>query len=609
MKKILIGILILFIISTIVPIPIAADDTYQGINYINPSIFNVAVTSDELSSTTQLEVENTTSFPITPGIEYFLLPMYLNYSDGGIEWENLPQFQSTVTPRLNLVDLDDVCSEVVPLTKPLYSNDVLVGYAFEVPYDIEEIRFIDLQMASATMTTNQFLQFYDTTCVEADGLLMLIKADNLKYLLDDHQFDYDAVRGAAQYDVSLLHFGDDMRFYTYGVGLWDTISPIIEGNTYTYFTPIDNPIALENLQEAIGLQAYDDVDGNLTEAIEIIDDGNYPLLVGDVVPVENRQLGTYPIVFSVTDAADNTSTCTIYIEVEDTVLPSLNLMQSTLQYTLNVDSAVLSAEQIKAAITVTDNHKIASITEQLNTYTGHEKELGSHLLIFRYSDEAGNYINVEITVLVEDTTAPVIASGTDFIELSYQDNYTLLEILAQFQITVTDNYLETISYDIVSEQYSSNIGYVGTYQIVIKAVDSADNEVQKTLTVFINDEVPPAFYLDSQYVVIEVGTSITNKDIIRILRTKGLLKDEVVTIEIIEDQYSAHCNETGEYEMKVRVNYKNSQNEIHHLIFRVINPVQPKLTFFQQILQFMKKIFLWVWNILKWPIDQIIRLF
>lgn len=608
MKKILLVVLSVLLVILWFKVPTQAS-SQDSINLISPSTFpTYDAKSAYLGQYAKLGLSESEFIPITSGIEYFFLPTYINKLTGlpYEDWSEMPLFDGA--PTIKLYNENEELINTVVLSKELKSETIVAGYAFSVPTGVSKIKFQAMELTSTLLNAASFWHYVDEQG-RLDTLLLLIEADKIKYLPTTAAFNYNDIRGMATYDITDLYLGEDLDVYQYGNTYFDNLSPVINSNQYSYRTSVDNPISLEGLKNALRISAYDEIDGNITSSITI----TAPLYLSKVynVPnVKNRILGDYVVEFSVSDQAGNIATMSVEISVEDTERPTLNVASSTLNYQNEVTSPLITLESILANIVVEDNFSNVAVVETHNDYTGHENELGIYIIEFIYEDSSENRLTVTVTIVNIDTIAPVISSSKDSLSISYTSKDTLSTLLNSLNIMVVDSHEGTLSYSIVADEYTANSRYVGIYNVKIRAEDSSGNDSEKTIKIEVIDDVLPQFYLDNNLVIIKVGASFNEADIINLLKLRNLSQNNDFTIEIISDEYTPNRNTIGEYTMKLNINYHNGAHQEQTLIFRVEgNSAVKPLSFLGKVWHIIKKIFLWLWNIIKWPFEQLIALF
>ena len=114
------------------------------------------------------------------------------------------------------------------------------------------------------------------------------------------------------------------------------------------------------------------------------------------------------------------------------------------------------------------------VWEQLPSLDGKIFEVGEYHGKFVYNDE-----EIVITLVVKDTTPPVITSPDDIEMLAYEQDPNFLE-----NVTVTDNSMEDITASVYGEYDTEK---VGEYILYYLAKDSSGNEAREELKLVVKD--------------------------------------------------------------------------------------------------------------------------
>lgn len=246
---------------------------------------------------------------------------------------------------------------------------------------------------------------------------------------------------------------------------------------------------------------------------------------------------------------------------------------SNVSYFTNVETPI-SVATIKSKLTATDETDgdvSSSIKIVEDNYTGHEKELGAHIVKFEASDTSGNKSYLTVTINVKDVTAPVI-TGPETMTYSYDQLISEDSFLLNY--SVTDN-VDTAAR--LTTTYSTNIfdkqNSIGTYSIKVKATDSSGNETTKTVSVIIEDKKAPVI---SGPETITKRTSVT-------LTTEEILKqfsandeyDGSCSVYVVEDNYTGNGDKKGKYTIKIGAKDKSNNVGIKTLTIDVIDDIAP----------------------------------
>jgi len=245
----------------------------------------------------------------------------------------------------------------------------------------------------------------------------------------------------------------------------DIVPPVITLNG-------DNPLYVEQGTSYVelGASAIDARDGDISEDV---------LITG---AVNTASSGTYTLSYDVTDAAGNSAvTVERTVIVQDTTPPVITLIGPT---PLTLEKGDTYIEQGAIATDNIDGDVSGSIAI---AGTVSENLTGSYVLTYNVSDSAGNTATTVLrTILVEDTTAPVITllgSTTINHELNalFTDpGYTALDAPSD---DLTGNVIVSGSVDATS---------TGVYTLTYTLTDGAGNTaIPQTRTVDVADRTAP----------------------------------------------------------------------------------------------------------------------
>jgi hypothetical protein len=301
------------------------------------------------------------------------------------------------------------------------------------------------------------------------------------------------------FDLQLIHLG----YYQ----VPDTTDPVFTVSETVLNIPYYESVPLEDITALV--TATDDVDGNLTSSIQIYED-NYSIY-------ESYQVGgEYYIVYSVSDSANNTAYLTIDINIIDNIKPIFSdgltdySDNSTIQLTWYDDeddrgnnpfTTILQNAQFEDVIhgnvifmdpTAITNGWSFDHSQGIELFDGSVSGIYNHYIIA--VDPSGNStrINFELTVL--ENQDPVI-DGLSTIDIEI-DDISNSYLLSQYYASDTED--GELSLSIVSSDL--NTSALGTYTVVLSAVDSFGAETQKTITVNVIDTVLPIIKLNGNLV-------------------------------------------------------------------------------------------------------------
>ena len=214
--------------------------------------------------------------------------------------------------------------------------------------------------------------------------------------------------------------------------------------------------------EELGAVAYDNEDGSLTDQIVISGsvNTNYP--------------GNYTIQYVVTDSDGNSTVMNRTVTVTDQTPPVIILQGNS---TVSVEVFNSYTELGAIATDEFDGDLSSSI---IIAGTVNTSIIGVYSIVYSVTDSHGNTASVTRTVIVVDTTPPVIIlNGDSTIYLELGSTYT------ELGATATDNYDGNLSSEIFLSG-SVDTSTEGTYYISYNVSDSSGNSaasVQRTVVV------------------------------------------------------------------------------------------------------------------------------
>lgn len=340
----------------------------------------------------------------------------------------------------------------------------------------------------------------------------------------------------------------------------DNQRPAISGQE-NFVTSVDDPKTISYFQSF--LTAIDETDGDVTNSIYVVTD-NYT--------TNKNIVGRHKIVFGVTDAAGNESTLEVYVNVVDITEPVItgNTAKVTISYT-----QTWNINTFKSTLVATDNYDSltnADITIKSDGYTSNKTNLGTYSVVFSVKDTAGNEGTFTKQIEVIDDVAPTW-SGPATLTKPTTAVLTINDIIQQ--LTATDAKEGNVSASIVaiSDNYSGKGHLVGSYTVVFEASDSKGNKSTHTVTITVNDNIAPIWYIqDGVSIVLPQSVQLTHQQIVDILIASGQLQTGATTSYTFPvDEYSGNENLPGVYAMQVKSRSTNGNEYLHTFAITVMD--------------------------------------
>ena len=206
------------------------------------------------------------------------------------------------------------------------------------------------------------------------------------------------------------------------------------------------------------------------------------------VPLD--EVGEYSRIYTVTDESGNSTSATRVIKVVDTTAPTVTLLGDNPK-TVEADQ---NGSYVDPDVTAEDNDKRAlNFSAASNVNMG---IAGSYLYRWRVEDQSGNYVIVDRTVNVVDTTPPEfnLAGPNPYtVEAADGSDYTDPGAAA------TDNAASALTKDTTG---TVDMGLPGTYTLDISYTDVSGNVSNKIRTVNVVDTTAPVIagepYVDTE---------------------------------------------------------------------------------------------------------------
>ncbi len=351
----------------------------------------------------------------------------------------------------------------------------------------------------------------------------------------------------------------------------DETAPVIQGDgllVTSYETILTIDTIIDNY-----ITAYDDIDGDVTDNIYIIDDAysNYEQDVGD-----------YDVTLGVHDSSQNTTEFTLTIRVKDEIAP---IIQGPSYLAVDVNNPPSIDTLITDHFSLEDDYdgNISTYTILDDTYTANTTVLGEKNVTFSIEDQSGNQTTHTLTIDIQDTEAPVI-TAPEAIGLVLSESYTADDLLSD--ITAADNHTDpaNIALSIDNHTMPSGFDTPGDYEITYKAVDASLNESYVTVPVTITDDIKPNLSgpetIDTSYLdplsLTDIKAMLTVTD-----NYKTLTTDDITVLS--NDYHNVDNHTPGIYQIVFHVS--DTENiDTHTLYIHVVDDVAPTFSFDDRIM-------------------------
>lgn len=260
----------------------------------------------------------------------------------------------------------------------------------------------------------------------------------------------------------------------------------------------EEPITIEAGSEYVdaGATVTDNIDGfissnyQFTYANYYADPNSDKVTESRLTEIDTRKTGLYKIAYIYTDKAGNTKQATRYLYIKDTTMPTVTLNgEENITIEAGTPYKDEGAKVTDNSDPTIENFKYTNINYYVNGELKKShltevdvKQPGEYKIGYEYTDKSGNTKITVRTVIVKDTTAPVITANGKSQTLKVGDTYT------ELGATLTDNaYIDADDYEITIHFYDENgklvypspskvdTSIVGEYRIAYTAKDSSGN--------------------------------------------------------------------------------------------------------------------------------------
>jgi 2',3'-cyclic-nucleotide 2'-phosphodiesterase (5'-nucleotidase family) len=294
-----------------------------------------------------------------------------------------------------------------------------------------------------------------------DGITAVDYLDNdLTDLISVDDSNVDLTRlGTYQLIYKVIDQALSSTEITVNVVVVDTTAPVFHGlDMMTYYYGDPYPDFRE------GITATDLYDGDLTALITI-----------NIQNFDDWVLGTYSIIYTVTDSSNNSNTVTITIDVIDNTKP---VLLNTIDYIIALEGehpdyldGLISYDDYDGNLTdlITVDYSLVNL-----------EQVGIYKVYLSVSDFSGNITTKSINVYVLDQTPPVISGTKNHTHIIGDEEPDLLE-----GVTAIDYVDGDITSSIELQLGGLDFDVAGLYIITYVVTDYANNRrsIQVTVTV------------------------------------------------------------------------------------------------------------------------------
>ena len=242
---------------------------------------------------------------------------------------------------------------------------------------------------------------------------------------------------------------------------------IIDKNKPTLSTASKIEIEYGSLNVSLSdfVTAYDEEDGDLTNAISY--SGYDPYKIGNQL-----------VTFSVEDSSGNKDEVVKEISVVDLKAPTLELTTySDTYYIEDIDTLNLNSYISK----VYDNVDELSFDDVIIETGDLSKAIGNYQIAYTLFDKAKNYTKRYLSIQIRYKSAPVIEASDFTIEVGDSIDWSKY-------VSVSSLYDQNVSTNYSIDSKVLDPSQIGTYEVIIEAMDYAGNETTKSIMVTVKND-------------------------------------------------------------------------------------------------------------------------
>jgi gliding motility-associated-like protein len=196
-------------------------------------------------------------------------------------------------------------------------------------------------------------------------------------------------------------------------------------------------------------------------------------------------VGQTTVIFSATDTASNTSTCSVIVTVKDTTAPVLNNCPTS----ITIDAVNNECNQTVILTNPTASDACIGLASLVSSHPSSNYNSGQTIVIYTATDFAGNSSTCSLTVTVTDDIAPQLFNCPSNIVVFAQPDQCS-KVVSWSSPLATDGCGNT-SLTLTSNIPNGSIFTVGASTIIYTVTDNTNNAATCSFTVTVRDTIAP----------------------------------------------------------------------------------------------------------------------
>ena len=329
------------------------------------------------------------------------------------------------------------------------------------------------------------------------------------------------------------------------VTVLDTLNPIIATQPLTVYLDANGSASI----------TANDLDNGTTDNCQIAS------LAVDSSNFDCSEVGANTVVFTATDANNNTSTANVTVTVLDTLKPIVSTQALTVYLDAN-GSASITANDLDNG--TADNCQVSSISIDSSNFDC--SKIGANTIKFKATDASGNADSANVTVTVLDTLNPIIATQPLTVYLD-----------ANGSASITANDLDNGTADncqianIAIDSSNFDCSEVGANTVVFTATDVNNNATVANVIVTVVDSIKPTLATQALTVYLDANgsASITANDM------DNGTTDNCQIASLAVDSSNFDCSEVGANTVVFTATDANNNTSTANVTVTVLDTLKP----------------------------------
>lgn len=338
-----------------------------------------------------------------------------------------------------------------------------------------------------TLSYAELAAVEDNRSKEIDVTASSVKTSGLTIDDEKQAISFDDT-GDYEIEIVALDQAENESRDTVKICVIDAIAPEIVSVDSQVDVGYNNTLKLlvnDTAENAVSIQVNDKT--ATTVAINRVQDSDGKDLSSGLYEIKENgtdvvfsELGEYKLVFAVTDEFENTTAGEVNVQVIDTTAPEIKglekaftLKESDTQKTYL--SKITAEDEIDGDLT-----KKIEIDDSAVKYG----KPGEYTAYAKVSDKGENTTQQEFSIVIKDTTAPVLSLSKASFTLTEGDSAPDYEDVVSAKDAVDGDITKSIEINDSKVNYDS----AGTYTVVCKVTDSSGNTTTKNISVKVKAE-------------------------------------------------------------------------------------------------------------------------